>query len=241
MQHEHRQEDDSSHRGRKCWATCAFSLAERKLGNIVMLDIFEGFAKGKALDMSQAAQILNYDGVVKGTSSYEDIEGAEVVVVTSGFPRKPGMTREDLISKNASIISEVGAGIKKYAPDSVVIVVTNPLDLMTYHMWKATGFPHHRVVGQAGILDSARMTHFVADAVGGPTRMCMPWFLGDMETQWYHSRGIQLYQASPLHNYWTLKPLNRSVSEQQVEEGDRQITGTGIRVLRARQCRSCNG
>lgn len=147
-------------------ATCAFSLAERKLGNIVMLDIFEGFAKGKALDMSQAAQILNYDGVVRGTSSYEDIEGAEVVVVTSGFPRKPGMTREDLISKNASIINEVGAGIKKYAPDSVVIVVTNPLDLMTYHMWKATGFPHHRVVGQAGILDSARMTHFVADALG---------------------------------------------------------------------------
>ena len=86
--------------------------------------------------------------------------------MTSGFPRKPGMTREDLISKNASIINEVGAGIKKYAPDSVVIVVTNPLDLMTYHMWKATGFPHHRVVGQAGILDSARMTHFVADALG---------------------------------------------------------------------------
>ena len=110
-------------------ATCAFSLAERKLGNIVMLDIFEGFAKGKALDMSQAAQILNYDGVVKGTSSYEDIEGAEVVVVTSGFPRKPGMTREDLISKNASIISEVGAGIKKYAPDSVVIVVHKPIRL----------------------------------------------------------------------------------------------------------------
>ena len=141
-------------------ATCAFSLAERKLGNIVMLDIFEGFAKGKALDMSQAAQILNYDGVVKGTSSYEDIEGAEDVVVTSGFPRKPGMTREDLISKNASIISEVGAGIKKYAPDSVVIVVTNPLDLMTYHMWKATGFPHHRVVGLLNPLAQARRRHW---------------------------------------------------------------------------------
>lgn len=147
-------------------ATCAFSLAERKLGDIVMLDIFEGFAKGKALDMSQAGQILNYDGIVTGTSSYEDISGSDVVIVTSGFPRKPGMTREDLISKNASIISEVGAGIKDHAPDSVVIVVTNPLDLMTYHMWKATGFPHQRVIGQAGILDSARMTHFVADAVG---------------------------------------------------------------------------
>ena len=147
-------------------ATCAFALAERKLGNIVMLDIFEGFAKGKALDMSQAGQILNYDGVISGTSSYEDIAGADVVVVTSGFPRQPGMTREDLISKNAGIISEVGKGIKEYAPDSIVIVVTNPLDLMTYHMWKTTGFPAERVVGQAGILDSARMTHFIAEAVG---------------------------------------------------------------------------
>ena len=91
-----------------------------------MLDIFEGFAKGKALDMSQAGQILNYDGVISGTSSYEDIAGADVVVVTSGFPRQPGMTREDLISKNAGIISEVGKGIKEY-PDSIVIVVTNPL------------------------------------------------------------------------------------------------------------------
>ena len=124
-------------------ATCAFSLAERKLGNIVMLDIFEGFAKGKALDMSQAAQILNYDGVVKGTSSYEDIEGAEVVVVTPAS-QETWYDTGGLNFKNASIISEVGAGIKKYAPDSVVIVVTNPLDLMTYHMWKATGFPHHR-------------------------------------------------------------------------------------------------
>lgn len=147
-------------------ATCAFALAERKLGNIVMLDIFEGFAKGKALDMSQAGQILNYDGVISGTSSYEDIAGADVVVVTSGFPRQPGMTREDLISKNAGIISEVGVGIREYAPDSIVIVVTNPLDLMTFHMWKTTGFPAERVVGQAGILDSARMTHFIAEAVG---------------------------------------------------------------------------
>ncbi len=147
-------------------ATCAFVLAQKKLGDIVMLDIFEGFAKGKALDISQDAQVLNFDGNITGTADYADIAGADVVVVTSGFPRQPGMSREDLISKNADIVKQVGEGIREHAPDSVIVMVTNPLDLMTYHMWKVTGFPKERIVGQAGILDSARMTHFVAKAVG---------------------------------------------------------------------------
>ena len=147
-------------------ATCAFVLAQMKLGDIVLLDIYEGVAKGKALDMSQGGQVLNYDGSLTGTSDYADIAGADVVVVTSGFPRKPGMSREDLIGKNADIISQVGAGIKEHAPDSRIVMVTNPLDLMTYHMQRVTGFAHNRVVGQAGILDSARMTHFIAQEVG---------------------------------------------------------------------------
>jgi len=147
-------------------ATCAFVLAERKVGNVVLLDIYEGFAKGKALDMSQGGRILNYDGRIIGTKDYADISESDVVVVTSGFPRQPGMTREDLIGKNAEIISQVGAGIRDFAPEAVIVMVTNPLDLMTYHMQKITGFPHNRVVGQAGILDSARMTHFISEAVG---------------------------------------------------------------------------
>ncbi|MEC7708331.1 MAG: malate dehydrogenase [Candidatus Thermoplasmatota archaeon] len=147
-------------------ATCAFVLAERKIGNIVLLDIYEGFAKGKALDMSQGGRVLNYDGRITGTKDYADIAGSDVVVVTSGFPRQPGMTREDLIGKNADIVTQVGNGIREHAPESVVVMVTNPLDLMTYHMQKITGFPHNRIVGQAGILDSARMTHFISEAVG---------------------------------------------------------------------------
>ena len=143
-------------------ATCAFVLAHMKVADIVLLDIFEGFAKGKALDMSENATVLNYDGRITGTSDYADIAGSDVVVVTSGFPRKPGMTREDLIGKNAEIVAQVGAGIREHAPDCVVIVVTNPLDLMTYHMQKVTGFPYNRVLGQAGVLDSARMAHFIA-------------------------------------------------------------------------------
>ena len=147
-------------------ATCAFVLAERNVGHIVLLDIYEGFAKGKALDMSQGGRVLNYDGRVTGTNDYADIAGSDVVVVTSGFPRQPGMSREDLIGKNADIVSQVGAGIRDNAPDAVIVMVTNPLDLMTYHMQKITGFPHSRVIGQAGILDSARMTHFISEAVG---------------------------------------------------------------------------
>lgn len=143
-------------------ATCAFVLAQMKVADIVLLDIFEGFAKGKALDISENATVLNYDGRITGTSDYADIAGSDVVVVTSGFPRKPGMTREDLIGKNAEIVAQVGAGIREHAPDCVVIVVTNPLDLMTYHMQKVTGFPYSRVLGQAGVLDSARMAHFIA-------------------------------------------------------------------------------
>lgn len=147
-------------------ATCAFVLAERKIGNVVLLDIYEGFAKGKALDMSQGGRVLNYDGRISGTKDYTDIAGSDVVVVTSGFPRQPGMSREDLIGKNADIVTQVGNGIREHAPDAVIVMVTNPLDLMTYHMQKVTGFPHNRVVGQAGILDSARMTHFISEAVG---------------------------------------------------------------------------
>ena len=147
-------------------ATCAFVLAERNVGQVVLLDIYEGFAKGKALDMSQGGRVLNYDGRITGTKDYADITGSDVVVVTSGFPRQPGMSREDLIGKNADIVSQVGKGIREHAPDSVIVMVTNPLDLMTYHMQKITGFTHNRVVGQAGILDSARMTHFISEAVG---------------------------------------------------------------------------
>ena len=200
-------------------ATCAFVLAERKIGEIVLLDIFEGFAKGKALDMSQGGRVLNYDGLVSGTKNYEDISGSDVVVVTSGFPRQPGMTREDLIGKNAEIISEVGNGIKEYAPDCVIVMVTNPLDLMTYHMQKITGFPHNRVVGQAGILDSARMTHFISEAVGCSNEDVQAMVLG--------GHGDTMV---PLPNYTTVNgiPVNQLLSDDEIREiCERTASGGG--------------
>ena len=189
-------------------ATCAFVLAERKVGDVVLLDIYEGFAKGKALDMSQGGQVLNYDGRVTGTKDYADIANSDVVVVTSGFPRQPGMTREDLIGKNADIVSQVGEGISQHAPNSIVVMVTNPLDLMTYHMQKVTGFEHSRVVGQAGILDSARMTHFIAQAVGCSNEDVQAMVLG--------GHGDTMV---PLPRYTTVNgiPVNQLLSDEEVE------------------------
>ena len=189
-------------------ATCAFVLAERKVGEVVLLDIYEGFAKGKALDMSQGGRVLNYDGRVTGTKDYADIANSDVVVVTSGFPRQPGMTREDLIGKNADIVSQVGEGIKRHAPNSIVVMVTNPLDLMTYHMQKVTGFEHSRVVGQAGILDSARMTHFIAQAVGCSNEDVQAMVLG--------GHGDTMV---PLPRYTTVNgiPVSQLLSDEEVE------------------------
>ena len=189
-------------------ATCAFVLAERNVGEVLLLDIYEGFAKGKALDMSQGGRVLNYDGRVTGTKNYEDIANSDVVVVTSGFPRQPGMTREDLIGKNADIVSQVGEGIRNHAPNSIVVMVTNPLDLMTYHMQKVTGFEHNRVVGQAGILDSARMTHFIAQAVGCSNEDVQAMVLG--------GHGDTMV---PLPRYTTVNgiPVSQLLSNEEVE------------------------
>ena len=204
-------------------ATCAFVLAERKVGDVVLLDIYEGFAKGKALDMSQGGQVLNYDGRVTGTKDYADIADSDVVVVTSGFPRQPGMTREDLIGKNADIVSQVGEGIRQHAPNSIVVMVTNPLDLMTYHMQKVTGFEHTRVVGQAGVLDSARMTHFIAQAVGCSNEDVQAMVLG--------GHGDTMV---PLPRYTTVNgiPVSQLLSDEEVEAICKRTASGGGEIVK---------
>lgn len=147
-------------------ASCAMYLAEANLADVVLVDIVDGVPQGKALDLSQAGPVRGYNAMVYGTTKYSDIKGADIVIMTAGLPRKPGMTREDLLNKNAEIIAHAAKNIKKYAPKSFVIVVSNPLDLMTFHMQKETGFPVNRVVGQAGVLDSIRMRTFIAMELG---------------------------------------------------------------------------
>jgi len=143
-------------------ATAAYQIASSGLAEVALYDILEGVPAGKALDMSQVGPIFGFDGRVEGSHDVSVIAGAEVVVVTAGFPRKPGMDRMDLLRKNVEIAGASGDAIKKHAPNAVVIVVTNPLDVMTWVVQQHTGFPSHRVVGMAGILDSARFSTFIA-------------------------------------------------------------------------------
>ncbi len=140
--------------------------ALRELGDVVMFDIVEGMPQGKMLDIAEAAPVDGFDTFLTGTQDYKDIAGSDVVIVTAGLPRKPGMSRDDLISTNSKIMTSVAEGIKQYAPNAFVIVISNPLDAMVTLCQKITGIPYNRVVGQAGVLDSARFKTFIAWELG---------------------------------------------------------------------------
>jgi len=143
--------------------TLAHLAAMREMGDIVLFDIAEGIPEGKALDIAQAAPVDGFDSRLKGTSDYADIAGADVCIVTAGVPRKPGMSRDDLLGINLKVMKAVGEGIKAHAPDSFVICITNPLDAMVWALREFSGQPHNKVVGMAGVLDSARFRHFLAE------------------------------------------------------------------------------
>jgi malate dehydrogenase len=143
--------------------TLAHLAGLKELGDIILFDIVEGTPQGKALDIAQSSPVDGFDSRLRGVNAYSDIEGADVVIVTAGVPRKPGMSRDDLIGTNLKVMEQVGAGIKKYAPDAFVICITNPLDAMVWALQKASGLPHNKVVGMAGVLDSARFRLFLAE------------------------------------------------------------------------------
>jgi malate dehydrogenase len=140
--------------------------ALRELGDVVLFDIVEGMPQGKTLDIAEASPVDGFDVSLSGTNDYKDIEGSDVVIVTAGLPRKPGMSRDDLIEVNSKIMTSVSEGIKQYAPNAIVIIISNPLDAMVTLCRKITGFPANRVMGQAGVLDSARFASFIAWELG---------------------------------------------------------------------------
>jgi len=146
--------------------TLALMAGQKALGDIALVDIAEGLAAGKALDLAQAGPVAGFEARIEGGSDYGLIEGADLCIVTAGSPRKPGMSRDDLLEINARVTSQVGENIRRYAPDAFVIVITNPLDVMVGLMQEVTGFPPHRVVGMAGVLDAARMRTFLARELG---------------------------------------------------------------------------
>src|SRR5476651_2536766 len=146
--------------------TLAHLAASKELGDIVLFDIVDGVPQGKALDLAQSAPVDGFNAKLSGTNSYADIAGADVVIVTAGVPRKPGMSRDDLIGINLKVMASVGEGIKANAPNAFVICITNPLDAMVWALQKFSGIPHHKIVGMAGVLDSARFRYFLAEEMG---------------------------------------------------------------------------
>src|ERR687893_2355073 len=146
--------------------TLAHLAAQKELGDIVLFDVVEGVPQGKALDLSQCGPVEGFDAKITGTNDYADIRGADVIIVTAGVPRKPGMSRDDLLGINLKVMEAVGGGIKQYAPNAFVICITNPLDAMVWALQKFSGLQPSKIVGMAGVLDSARFRHFLAEAFG---------------------------------------------------------------------------
>ena len=159
-------------------ATAAQRIIEKGLADVVMVDIAEGIPQGKALDMMESGPVEGFDMTIVGTNSYEATAGSDVVVVTAGIPRKPGMSRDDLLKTNAGIVKAVCEQIAKYSPEAILIIVSNPLDAMCHVALKASGFPSHRVIGMAGVLDGARMRHFIADAAKVSVKNVQAFVLG---------------------------------------------------------------
>lgn len=189
-------------------ATAAQYCVELELGDVVLADIVEGLPQGKALDLTEAGPIRGYSAQAVGTNDYKDIAGADLVIITAGLPRKPGMTRLDLLEKNGRIISGICEQVREYAPDSVVIIVTNPLDTMVYLAYKKLGFPASRVIGMAGCLDSARMRSFVAMELGVSMK--------NVDTMVLGSHGDDMV---PLPQYTTVSgiPITKLLSQDRID------------------------
>lgn len=190
-------------------STLALLLARRETADITLIDINEGVAKGKALDIMEASPILGFNAHVTGTGNYEDTADSDVVVITAGFPRKPGMSRDDLLFKNFEVVKSVSEQIKKYSPNAFVIVVTNPLDAMTYTALKVTGFPKERVMGMAGVLDSARFAYFISEKTGISVENIKAFVIG--------GHGDDMV---PLPGYTTISgiPVKNFLSEEELQE-----------------------
>ncbi|HEU4930252.1 MAG TPA: malate dehydrogenase [Candidatus Krumholzibacteria bacterium] len=194
--------------GGQIGGTLALLAAQRELGDVVLFDVVEGMPQGKALDIMESRPVDGYDVDLVGTNDYKDIRGADVVIVTAGFPRKPGMSRDDLLNKNIEIMKTVATNVKEHASKAFVVVISNPLDAMVYAMKQITGFPRERVVGMAGVLDSARFRCFVAMEIGVSVEDVTAFVLG--------GHGDEMV---PLPRYCTVAgiPLPDLMSQEQID------------------------
>jgi malate dehydrogenase len=194
----------------------------RNLGDVVLFDVVEGMPQGKALDLSHLAPVFGLDFKITGTNNIADIKGADVCIVTSGLPRKPGMSRDDLVKTNAEIVRNVAKGIKEHAPNALVIVVTNPLDAMVYLMQKETGFPAQRVIGMAGVLDTARYQAFLAEELNVSVSSVSAFVLG--------GHGDDMV---PVRSYTTCGgiPVGNLIKADRLDAIEKRVRGAGGEVV----------
>ncbi len=202
--------------------TIALLCGTRNLGDVVLFDVVEGMPQGKALDLSHLAPVFGLDFKITGTNNIADIKGADVCIVTSGLPRKPGMSRDDLVKTNAEIIRNVAKGIKEHAPSALVIVITNPLDAMVYLMQKETGFPTHRVIGMAGVLDTARYQAFLAEELNVSVASVSAFVLG--------GHGDDMV---PVRSYTTCGgiPVGNLIKADRLDAIEKRVRGAGGEVV----------
>ena len=203
-------------------SAAALKVAQLRLGDVVLVDIVEGLPQGKALDMQESAPLEGFDVEIVGSNDYAATAGSGIVVITSGLPRKPGMTRMDLLKANADIVEQVTASVASLSPDGIILMLTNPLDVMTYVAWKTSGFPKERVFGQAGVLDSTRMRTFVAKEAGVSVE--------DVHTMVLGGHGDSMV---PLPRYTTVSgiPLAQLISQEQIEAIHQRTRDGGAEIV----------
>jgi len=207
-------------------STTTLWIAKRNLADVVLVDIVEGLAEGKALDLMQASPLEGFSVSISGTTDFAAFSGSQLVVVTAGLPRKPGMTREDLLKANADIVRPIIEHVKRHAPQAILVIVTNPLDVMTYLAHKVSDFPRERVIGMAGVLDSARMRYFVAQTLRVPAREVEAMVLG--------GHGDQMV---PLVQHTTVrgKPLSTPVDQPTLERIIQRTRDGGADIVKLLQ------
>jgi malate dehydrogenase len=204
-------------------STLVQRLAERDYADIVMFDIIQNMPQGKALDLLQAGPVLGYDSLVVGTNDYADTANSNIVVITSGFPRKPGMTRDDLVKKNQEIVSQVTQEVIKHSPNCIIIMVTNPLDAMAQLAYHTSGFPRNRVIGMAGVLDTARFRTFIAQELNVSVRDVQAYVLG--------GHGDTMI---PLSRMCTVAgvPISQLISVQRIEQIVQRTRDGGAEIVK---------
>lgn len=198
-------------------------IAEKNLADVVLVDIIEGIPQGKALDMAQSSALEDIDVTVKGTNEFSHMEGSDIVVVTAGFPRTPGMTREELSLKNGTVVKSVVEKIKEYASACIIIIVTNPLDVMTHLAWKVSGFDSSRVIGMGGVLDTARYKYFLAEELNVSVK--------DIEALVLGSHGDTMV---PVDRYTTLKgiPVSQFINKEKLDSIIERTKGGGAEIVK---------